>query len=112
MNFPFLRLALGLALCSPLLASAQAGQADPADAKAPAPALSYQSAFADYKPWQDIKAANWRAVNDNVRDAAAKGGGHGGHAAPSPSAASAAAPKSSSPAMPGHSGHKVQGGKQ
>ena len=77
----------------PFLAAAQANPADPG---ASAPPLGYQSAFSDYKPWQDIKPADWRAVNDTVRDAAAKGGGHGGHGAapaPAPSAAPQAAPR-------------------
>ena len=113
MNNLFLRLAPAVALCLPLLALAQAGRPDPADPKAPAPALRYQSAFADYKPWQDTKPGDWRAVNDNVRDAAAKGGGH---AAPVPSApptpASAPPSKASAPAMPTHGGHHMHGGKR
>lgn len=46
-----------------------AAQADPADPAAPAPVLEYRSAFSDYKPWQEIEPADWRAVNDTVRDA-------------------------------------------
>jgi hypothetical protein len=80
----------------PLMAAAQA---NPADSGAPAPALGYQSAFSDYKPWQEIKPADWRAVNDTVRDAAAKGGGHGGHGA-SPAGAPASAPAAAPPAAP------------
>lgn len=84
MNNLFSRLAPVVALCLPLPALAQAGRVDPADAKAAAPALGYQSAFAEYKAWLDIAPANWHAVNDNVRDASAKGaGGHAGHAMPS-----------------------------
>jgi hypothetical protein len=107
-------LAPAVALCLPLLAFAQADRPDPADPKTPAPALRYQSAFADYKPWQDPKPADWRAVNDVVRDAAAKGGGHGGHAMPAntPASAPAPAPKASAPAMLGHGGHHKRGGKQ
>lgn len=112
MNKLFPRLAPAVALCLPLLASAQAGRADPADAKASAPALHYRSAFADYKPWLDITPANWRAVNDTVRDAGAKGGGHAGHAAPAaPTAPTAPAAKASAPAMPAHGGHHMHGGK-
>jgi hypothetical protein len=84
----------------PLMAAAQANPADPG---APAPALGYPSAFSDYKPWQDIKPADWRAVNDTVRDAAAKGGGHGGHgAAPgaAPTPAPAAVPQAAPPTAP------------
>ena len=106
----------------PLMAAAQA---DPADPGVPAPALGYASAFSDYKPWQDLKPADWRAVNDTVRDAAAKSGGHAGHGAapasaptPQPSAVPQAAPRPAVPAPAparapqapaghqGHGGHK------
>jgi hypothetical protein len=104
----------------PLIAAAQA---NPADSGAPAPALAYQSAFSDYKPWQGIKPADWRAVNDTVRDAAARGGGHDGHGtapapAPAPAAAPLAPPRPAPPAPApaaapqapvghqGHEGHK------
>lgn len=74
----------------PLAAVAQMHAADPA---APAPAPKYRSAFSDYKPWQDAQPADWRAVNEAVRAAAAEGRGHGGHgsepAAPPAPAASA-----------------------
>lgn len=93
MKHPLSRLAPAWALCLPLLATAQAPRPDPADPKAPAPALRYDSAFTDYKPWQDASGGDWRAVNDTVRRAAAKGDAHAGHAAPpSPAAASAASP--------------------
>jgi len=104
----------------PLMAAAQANPADPG---APAPALGYPSAFSDYKPWQEIKAADWRAVNDTVRDAAAKGGGHEGHgtaAAPVPTPASAAVPHAAprpaapapapAPASQAPAGHQGHGG--
>ena len=107
-------LAPAVALCLPLATLAQSGRSDPAVASAFAPALRYQSAFSDYKPWQDLKPADWRAVNDKVRDAATQGGSHAGHnmmSAPAAPAASAAAPKASSPAMPGHGGHQMHGGK-
>lgn len=102
----------------PLLAVAQANPADPGAA---APPMGYRSAFSDYKPWQDIKPADWRVVNDAVREAAATGGGHAGHGA-APAAASAPAPARASAPAPaatpaparaapgpqapaGHSGH-------
>jgi hypothetical protein len=111
MNNILSRLAPAVALCLPLLAVAQAGRPDPADPKAAAPALRYQSAFADYKPWQDTKPGDWRAVNDIVRDAAAKGSGHAGDAMPADTPASAP-PKAAAPAMPGDGGHHKHGGKQ
>jgi hypothetical protein len=113
MHNHFLRLVPAVALCAPLAALAQSGRADPTDALASAPALRYPSAFSDYKPWQELKPADWRAVNDQVRGAAATGGGHAGHnmSMPMAPAASAPAPKASAPAMPGHGGHRMQGGK-
>ena len=110
------RLAPALALCLPLLAVAQDRRSDPADPRAPAPALRYSSAFADYKPWQDIKPADWRAVNDQLRGAAG-GAAHAGHAGPAPAAATGPQPaaKPSPPATSGahgghggHSGHSGQ----
>lgn len=108
MNNTSLRLVPAVALCLPLLAPAQANRPDPADPKASAPALRYQSAFADYKPWMDAQPGDWRRVNDSVRDAAVKGG-HAGHGA-STAAPSAPAPKAS--AMPSHGSHQHHGGKQ
>ena len=111
MNSFFPRLAAFAALCLPLLALAQAARPDPADAKAPAPALRYTSAFADYKPWQETKPGDWRAVNDNVRQATAKSGGHVGHQMSPASPAAASAPLAK-PAAPAHGGHPTHGGKQ
>ena len=106
----------------PLMALAQANPADPGAA---VPALGYQSAFADYKPWRDIKPADWRAVNDTVRDTKPSGG-HGGHGAtpasgspasatpapaagqqpaPAPTPAPSPAAPAPAPQAPSHSGH-------
>jgi hypothetical protein len=108
------RLAPAVVLCLPLLALAQAGPVDPSDSKASAPTLRYRSAFADYRPWQDTKPGDWRAANDKVRDAAAKGSGHAGHATPAtpPAAASAPGSNASGSAVSGHGGHHMHGGKQ
>ena len=105
----FHRLAPCVALCLPLLSLAQTGRSDPAGPKSPAPLLRYFSAFADYKPWQDLKPADWRSVNDNVRDAGGKAGAHAGHAMPAsaPTAAFAQVPKATAPAMPGHGGDQM-----
>lgn len=116
MNNLFLRLTPAAALCLPLLAAGQAGRADPAASKAPAPALRYQSAFSDYKPWQDAKPGDWRALNDGLRAQAAGGNGQPGHAGHAmhgmpAAAASAPAPGASKPAMP-HGAHHPHGGKQ
>ena len=99
------------ALCLPPLVVAQAGRPDPADAKAPAPAIRYESAFADYKPWQETRPGDWRAVNDNVRPAGTRSGSHAGHPVSPVSAAAASAPLAKPPA-PAHGSHPTHGGKQ
>ena len=82
--------------------------ADPTDANTPAQPLRYQSAFADYKPWQDIKPGNWRQLNADVTPAPGKTSGHAGHAPAAPPAA----PKASAPTAPGHHGHHMHGGRR
>jgi hypothetical protein len=103
------------ALGTPMLAFAQVSGTQPATASASAPPLRYQSAYADYRPYQDVKSGDWKAMND----AAGKSGGHamsmpmsmpmGGASAPAGSASAA-----SMPAMPGHSGQPMpmRGGKK
>ncbi|NUO73089.1 MAG: hypothetical protein HOQ10_10280 [Frateuria sp.] len=94
-------------LALPLAAVAQASPAGPA------PALRYESAFADYKPWEAIQPGDWRTINDALtRQADA----HGGHAAP-PAAGSPASPPpkaaGSPPAtVPGHDAHHMHGGQK
>lgn len=101
----------GLALCAPLAALAQAPAPAAAASSASAPALRYQSAFADYKPWQDIKPGDWRQLNDNVAPKDGKGGGHAGHdAAPAAPAANASAP--AAPTASSHQGHHMHGGQK
>ena len=68
MNFIRWAAALGAAVC-----------ALPAFGQAPVPPLTYSSAFAGYRPYQDLELADWRLVNDAVRDAAAHGAATGAH---------------------------------
>ncbi len=97
----------GISACAPMLALAQ-----PGEPTRPTAQLKYISAFADYKPFQDLEPGNWRALNDTVGAAAAKPG------APSnqPSQTSpAATPKAGMPlhdmkSMPGMN-HPMPGGK-
>lgn len=103
------------ALGMPLMALAQASDTQPAPAAASAPPLRYQSAFADYKPYRDVKSGDWKAMNDD----AGKSGGHtmampmsmpmDGASAPGPAASA-----SGMPAMTEHSGHQMpmHGGKK
>ncbi|MBE7941236.1 MULTISPECIES: hypothetical protein [Ramlibacter] len=76
-------------------------------AQAPAPAhdeaLRYQSAFADYKPWQDLAPGDWRALNGGPGPAGAAQGLHGGPAAQPPAAAA------TPPAPMRHGGPGMQG---
>ncbi|HSI47955.1 MAG TPA: hypothetical protein VLA61_06780 [Ideonella sp.] len=74
MNNALSGLALALALGLPLLALAQTRPPDPADPKASAPALHHPSAFAGYTRWQDIKAGDWRTLNNALWDDRAAGG--------------------------------------
>lgn len=105
-----------LALCAPLAALAQAPAPEASASSASAAALRYPSAFADYKPWQDIKPGDWRQLNDQVAPKGGKdgkGGGHAGHDAPPAAPASAApAAKASAPAAAAraHQGHPMHGG--
>jgi len=56
----------------------------PVFAQAPAPTLAYSSAFASYRPYQDRELADWRAVNNTVRDAASKSAAQENHGSSAP----------------------------
>ena len=74
-------MACAIAFAVPHVVAAQANPPEDRSAAMAAPQLTYKSAFEDYIPYEDVPVADWRRVNDTVRDAAAKGGGHGGHGA-------------------------------
>ncbi|WP_299790282.1 hypothetical protein [Ramlibacter sp.] len=107
--------AAALALCLPILAQAQS---DPADSKSPAVAPRFESAFADYKPWKDVSAGDWRAANEAVGPGAtaAAQGGHGPPAAvAAPAAAQKTAPAAAASSHEGHDMHDMdhmQGGQK
>lgn len=65
-----------------LHAYAQATPAPTSAAPSAGTKLEFQSAFADYRPYQDITPGDWRRINSSAHDAAAKDGGAGGHMAP------------------------------
>jgi len=112
MNRLFSRLAPALALSLPLLAFAQQ-RPDAANARGQATPLRYLSAFADYRPWQDIKPGNWRKLNDDLVAGAGSAGAHATHGMHD--AAPATPAKASAPTAPAHQGHQmhqIQGGKQ
>lgn len=102
-------LAPTVALSLPLGGLAQ--PSSDAQTATPSPQLSYQSAFSDYKPWTDIKAGDWRQLNDDLGKPSS-GSRHGGGAAP-PSNAHGQMPAHAMP-MPmnkGHQGHQMPGAK-
>lgn len=100
-------MALALALATPLLCVAQS------PASAPASGLHYPSAFADYRPYQDIPTGNWQALNDTVRDV----GGAMAHGMAMPPASAAASASVAAPSkaarkapMRGPMDHAMPGG--
>jgi hypothetical protein len=112
-------MACAIAFAMPQLVAAQAAPETPAASTAasqlPPP---FQSAFADYKPYEDVPVADWREVNDTVKKAAEKGGGHAGHGTQEPPAAEVQAPAAASAPSPapreehtGHTGHSMHGGR-
>ena len=107
--------ACAIAFAVPLAVVAQAKPPDHRSSDRAGSQLSYESAFEDYKPYVDVPVADWRQVNNTVRDAAAKGGGHGGHDAPDPKGRGVsvgdkeAVPPAAPPQDP--MGHAMPGGK-
>jgi hypothetical protein len=90
------------ALAAALSAVGQPAPVDRANAGQGAHTQRYRSAFADYAPYRDMPRADWRALNDAVRDA-------DGHAAvPAPAASAALVAPAASAAAPGHGAHRNQ----
>jgi hypothetical protein len=111
MNTSLNWLAPAVALTFPLAALAQPATADSGKVGALATPPAYRSAFADYKPWQDSKPGDWKAMNDAV----GRSGGHSMSMPMEPTAAPAAPETAASkPPIPGRSGHEMhmQGGKK
>ena len=52
----------------PLPAAAQAPDRNPLNAQTKSPPVTYQSAFTDYKPYQDPELMSWKSANDVVRE--------------------------------------------
>lgn len=89
MNRLFRWLAPAIALCLPLVVPAQPANTDPAKPGATVPRLQYRSAFAEYKPWQDSKPGDWKAMNDAVGKSGAHSAGMPMDAASAPASGSA-----------------------
>jgi hypothetical protein len=62
---------LAISACGAAFAQSE-GKNDPRAPEARVPALTYQSAFQEYRPYREQELASWRAVNDEV----ARVGGH------------------------------------
>jgi len=107
-------MACAIAFTMPQFVAALAAPETPAAATAGLQ-LPFQSAFADYKPYEDVPVADWREVNETVKKAAEKGDGHAGHGSQEPPAdedkAPAAASGPSPAAREGHTGHSMHGGR-
>lgn len=67
MKFPHAGQALALALCLPLASLAQPSPASSAGTGS-SPSLRYQSAFEGYRPYEDVKPGNWKALNDSIAE--------------------------------------------
>ena len=57
-----------LSVFIPMTAWAQPADRDPLNAQTSAPPVPYQSAFSDYKPYQDPELIPWKTANDVVRE--------------------------------------------
>ncbi|MBI5255937.1 MAG: hypothetical protein HY855_05515 [Burkholderiales bacterium] len=105
-----------LVACMPLQAAAQ-GAANPAPKASPP--LAYRSAFADYKPFQEVPLGNWRALNAAVAGRGLAGTGapaapQGAGTPPAPTGGDTRArPAAAASASHSHPGmhHKMHGGR-
>jgi len=52
----------------PFAAGAQSADRNPLNAQMTAPQVTYESAFTDYKPYQDPELMSWKTANDVVRE--------------------------------------------
>ena len=103
---PFVWLGAGISILIPITAWAQTSGRDPLDTRTATPPPVYDSAFTDYKPYQEPEIISWKAANDVVREfggmASMKGmddngSAHGGHKAEG-------SEQSKPPAQPSHDG--------
>lgn len=107
MNILSLHWAPAVMLSVPLFALAQQ-RAEPPGPKASAPALRYQSAFADYRPWQDIPPGDWRQLNAALAPTPGGASAHASHAGHAAGGSGPAAPalKGTAAAVSTHQGHQ------
>ena len=105
-------LCLAVAVMPVLAFAQQKPRSDPADAAAPVPAMSYDSAFKNYIPDREIKPAGWKEVNEEVSRIGGHAGltrgatgGAGRPAVPGGKPAGKPSAQPDKPASNGHSGH-------
>ena len=63
---PFVWLGAGLSISISITAWAQTSERDPLDTRTATPPPVYESAFSDYKPYQNPEIISWKAANDVV----------------------------------------------
>lgn len=106
LNYPT-GLAACLSMIMPLAAWAQTPGRDPFDTRTAPASPVYESAFIDYKPYQDPEIISWKAANEVVREfggmASMKGMGEGDSSAHD-GHKSGGSEQSSPPAQPANSG--------
>lgn len=103
-------MACAIALAVPHAVVAQADSPENDFAAATASQLTYRSAFHDDRPYEDVPVADWRQVNDTVRHAATKGGGHGGHGAQQPQGLEGSATSKEAAPPPASGQHDIRQG--
>ena len=105
---PFVWLGAGLSIFIPLTAWAQTSERDPLDTRTATPPPVYDSAFTDYKPYQDPELIPWKAANDVVREfggmAAMNDMGDDSSSAHGAHKTTGGAEPSKQPAQPSHDG--------
>lgn len=96
---------VGLGILIPFTAWAQPVGRDPLNAQTTAPPITYQSAFSDYKPYQDPEWISWKTANDVVREFGSMAGMEGMEdmkGADSPDAKPGEGEPTNQPAKPSH----------
>lgn len=94
-----------LSVFIPLTAWAQPADRDPLNAQTTPPLVTYQSAFSDYKPYQDPELMPWKTANDVVREfggMAGMGGMEDMKGADSPDAKPGEGEPANQPVKPSH----------
>lgn len=100
-----------LSVLIPLTTWAQSADRDPLNAQTTAPPALYQSAFSDYKPYQDPELIPWKTANEVVREfggMAGMGDMSDGKNPDNPDAKPGGSEPADSPAKPAHDMSKMK----